>query len=53
MPGSRCIIYEDAGHFPHCTNPWRFASDLLDFVDETAPAVVDEDEVRALMRRGG
>ena len=26
MPGSRCIVYEDAGHFPHCTNPWRFAS---------------------------
>ena len=28
-------------------------SDLLDFVDATSPAVVDEDEVRALMQRGG
>jgi pimeloyl-ACP methyl ester carboxylesterase len=53
MPGSRCIVYEDAGHFPHCTNPWRFAADLLDFVEGTSPAVVDEDEVRALMRRDG
>ncbi len=53
MPGSRCIVYEDAGHFPHCTNPWRFAIDLLDFVDDTSPAVVDETEIQALMRRGG
>jgi pimeloyl-ACP methyl ester carboxylesterase len=49
MPGSRCIVY-DAGHFPHLDHPWRFASDLLDFVEETPPAVVDEHEVRALMQ---
>ena len=54
MPGSRCIVYEDAGHFPHLRPiPGASRSDLLDFVDETSPAVVDEDEVRALMRRGG
>lgn len=50
MPGSRCIVYEDAGHFPHRNHPWRFASDLLNFIDETSPAVVDEREVRELMR---
>jgi pimeloyl-ACP methyl ester carboxylesterase len=50
MPGSRCIVYE-AGHFPHRDHPWRFASDLLEFVESTAPALVDEDEVRALMRQ--
>ena len=50
MPGSRCIVYEQAGHFPHRDHPWRFAGDLLEFVHETEPAVVDEDEVRALMR---
>jgi pimeloyl-ACP methyl ester carboxylesterase len=50
MPGSRCIVYEDAGHFPHRNHPWRFASDLLGFVEETSPAVVDEAEVRALMQ---
>ena len=35
MPGSRCIVYEDAGHFPHRDHPWRFASDLLEFIDAT------------------
>ena len=50
MPGSRCIVYEQAGHFPHRDHPWRFAGDLLDFVDSTEPAVVDEGEVRSLMR---
>jgi pimeloyl-ACP methyl ester carboxylesterase len=50
MPGSRCIVYEDAGHFPHLDHPWRFASDLLEFVGATPAAAVDEAEVRALMR---
>ena len=50
MPGSRLIVYEDAGHFPHRNHPWRFASDLLNFIEETSPAVVDEREVRELMR---
>ena len=50
MPGSRCIVYEDASHFPHRNHPWRFASDLLNFIEETSPAVVDEREVRELMR---
>jgi len=50
MPGSRCIVYEDAGHFPHRNHPWRFASDLLNFIEDTSPAVVDEREVRELMR---
>jgi pimeloyl-ACP methyl ester carboxylesterase len=50
MPGSQCIVYEDAGHFPHLDHPWRFASDLLEFMDATAPAWVDEAGVRALMQ---
>ena len=41
------------GSLPALHHPWRFASDLLDFIEETLPAVVDEDEVRELMRRGG
>jgi pimeloyl-ACP methyl ester carboxylesterase len=52
MPGSRYIVYEQAGHFPHRDHPVRFASDLLEFMRSTPPAVVDEDEVRALMRAG-
>ena len=50
MPGSRCLVYERAGHFPHRDHPWRFASDLLEFVGATSPAVVDEAEVQTLMR---
>jgi pimeloyl-ACP methyl ester carboxylesterase len=50
MPGSRCIVYADAGHFPHLDHPWRFASDLIEFVGATPAAAVDEAEVRALMR---
>jgi pimeloyl-ACP methyl ester carboxylesterase len=50
MPGSRCIVYERAGHFPHRDHPWRFAGDLLEFIEGTEPAVVDEDEVRQLMQ---
>ena len=52
MPGSRLIVYE-SGHFPHREHPWRFATDLLEFVQGTSPAVVDEAEVRALMRNPG
>jgi pimeloyl-ACP methyl ester carboxylesterase len=52
MPGSRLVVYEDGGHFPHRDHPWRFASDLLEFVEETSPAMVDEAEVRQLMREG-
>jgi pimeloyl-ACP methyl ester carboxylesterase len=50
MPGSRLIVYEDAGHFPHRDHPWRFASDLLEFIEQTSPAVVSEAGVRELMR---
>jgi pimeloyl-ACP methyl ester carboxylesterase len=50
MPGSRCIVYEDAGHFPHLDHPWRFASDLIEFVGATPAAAIDAEEVRALMR---
>jgi pimeloyl-ACP methyl ester carboxylesterase len=52
MPGSRCIVYEDAGHFPHLDHPWRFASDLLEFTDATSPAEVDPAGVRELMQGG-
>jgi pimeloyl-ACP methyl ester carboxylesterase len=50
MPGSRLIVYDDAGHFPHCDRPVQFAADLLQFIAETSPAVVDEAAVRSLMR---
>ena len=52
MPGSRFLVYEKAGHFPHRDEPLRFAADLLDFVHTTAPAEVDLRSVRELIQRG-
>jgi pimeloyl-ACP methyl ester carboxylesterase len=52
MPGSRFLLYERAGHFPHLHEPLRFADDLLDFVRTTAPAEVDHRSVRELIQRG-
>lgn len=37
MPGSRLEIFERAGHFPHLTDPGRFAELLCDFVETTEP----------------
>jgi pimeloyl-ACP methyl ester carboxylesterase len=41
MPGSRLEIFPEAGHYPHCEEPSRFASLLIDFVDTTEPAPSD------------
>lgn len=51
MPGSRLLLYERAGHFPHRDEPWRFAEDLLEFMDSTAPVKLDRTAVRGLMER--
>jgi pimeloyl-ACP methyl ester carboxylesterase len=52
MPGSRFLLYEKAGHFPHRDEPLRFAGDLLEFVGTTEPAEVDPRSVRELIQRG-
>ena len=46
MPGSRLEIFERAGHFPHLDDPVRFARVLADFIDTTAPAMLDADSLR-------
>jgi pimeloyl-ACP methyl ester carboxylesterase len=51
MPGSRLVVYEPAGHFPHRDDPTRFAGDLLEFIAATEPASVDHDEIRGLIRQ--
>ena len=38
IPGSRLELFAGAGHFPHTTQPGRFASTLDRFVDTTAPS---------------
>ncbi|MBA8924838.1 pimeloyl-ACP methyl ester carboxylesterase [Kutzneria viridogrisea] len=45
MPGSRLEVFEESGHFPHCAEPERFASVLLDFLATTSPARLDVTEL--------
>ena len=52
MPGSRLEVFEGAGHFPHRSDPERFADVLLDFIEATAPAAVDEESMRERLRTG-
>jgi pimeloyl-ACP methyl ester carboxylesterase len=52
IPGSRLEVFERAGHFPHRYDPDRFADLLIDFVERTVPADVDEDRWREMLRGG-
>jgi pimeloyl-ACP methyl ester carboxylesterase len=52
MPGSRFETFEDAGHFPHQTNPTRFLHVLYDFLATSKPAAYSTQEWRELLRRG-
>jgi pimeloyl-ACP methyl ester carboxylesterase len=52
MPGSRLEIFEQAGHFPHLSEPGRFADVLSKFIAETEPAKLDARGMRKLLARG-
>ncbi len=52
MPGSRLVIFEESGHFPHAEEPVRFAEVLTEFVDSTEPMHLDEAEWQALLTAG-
>jgi pimeloyl-ACP methyl ester carboxylesterase len=52
IPGSRLVVFEGAGHFPHRSDPDRFIDALIDFVEHTVPAEVDEDRWREMLRAG-
>ena len=52
LPGSRLSIYDDAGHFPHHTDPDRFLAELVDFIEGTEPADHDPERFRDLLRGG-
>jgi pimeloyl-ACP methyl ester carboxylesterase len=51
IPGSHLAVIEGAGHFPHRDRPGLFARHLLDFIDDTEPADVDESRWGELLRR--
>jgi hypothetical protein len=41
MPGSRLVMFDDAGHFPQLQEPVRFAHTLIDFIEDTEAAEFD------------
>jgi pimeloyl-ACP methyl ester carboxylesterase len=54
IAGSRLVVFDGVGHYPHCEAPARFIDTLLDFVDGTEPAGLPEDRWRELLvQRGG
>jgi hypothetical protein len=52
MPGSELEIFDEAGHFPHHSDPARFVEMVSDFVERTAPATFDAEEWGRRLRRG-
>ncbi len=52
MPGSEFEIFDEAGHFPHHTDPVRFVRVLRGFMERSVPASYDQSEWRDRLRRG-
>ncbi|MGW4523264.1 alpha/beta fold hydrolase [Amycolatopsis sp. NPDC004378] len=52
MPGSRLVLFEGAGHFPHRSDPERFLEILREFLAETPPARYDRGRWGDLLRAG-
>jgi pimeloyl-ACP methyl ester carboxylesterase len=52
VPTSRLEVFEHAGHFPHVDDPQRFLDVLLDFIDSTEPAKVDQEAWRDMVKSG-
>lgn len=49
LPGSRLVVFEDAGHFPQLADPDRFAKVLRDFVQTTNPRRYDAAKWREML----
>jgi pimeloyl-ACP methyl ester carboxylesterase len=52
MPGSELEVFDEAGHFPHHSDPARFTRIVSDFIAHTQPARYDQEEWRVRLRRG-
>src|SRR5205814_2676758 len=50
MPGSRLVTFSDSGHFPQIDDPHRFATAVLEFLEETDPSRLTPAAARELMR---
>jgi pimeloyl-ACP methyl ester carboxylesterase len=53
MPGSQFEVFDEAGHFPHHTDPARFVRVLREFMERSKPASYDQSRWRERLRRGG
>ena len=49
MPGSRLVLFEGVGHFPHVEVPERFVTAVLEFLATTEPARIDHEARRRLL----
>jgi pimeloyl-ACP methyl ester carboxylesterase len=52
MPGSRLAIFDDAGHFPHRSDPERFVEVVRAFLEDSDPSRFAPDVWRDRLRRG-
>jgi pimeloyl-ACP methyl ester carboxylesterase len=52
MPGSEFEVFDEAGHFPHHTDPARFVRVLREFVERSMPASYDQSRWRERLRQG-
>ncbi len=52
IPGSRFVSFPHAKHFPHREEPAAFVNALIDFVDSTDAADIDEEQWRIVVRNG-
>jgi pimeloyl-ACP methyl ester carboxylesterase len=50
VAGSRLEVFANSGHFPQLDEPERFLDVLIDFMDGTDPAQVDEQRWRELLQ---
>jgi pimeloyl-ACP methyl ester carboxylesterase len=48
-PRSKLVVFEQAGHFPHVTEPQRFVEVVERFITETEPAQLDPEHLRRLL----
>ncbi|HVT42090.1 MAG TPA: alpha/beta hydrolase [Acidimicrobiales bacterium] len=53
LPGSDLEIFDEAGHFPHHTDPDRFVRVVHEFIERTEPASYDPVSWRTRLERGG
>jgi pimeloyl-ACP methyl ester carboxylesterase len=53
MPSAHLEVFEEAGHFPHHTDPERFVRCVVEFIDRTEPATHVPSARRAKLRSAG